>query len=1237
MQKLIYITNMDTNESGMFGAIRSWKEQNIDLNNILVIKAGDNTELTSFMEQRLAKAAFVFIAWMGTNRCCNFINAITDFLQRQSNSYFFDYTDKSSDREARGVEQEDELAIRAYFLAGGLANYRQFCLWLENRFCGEEYEGIAPIPMPWSGIYYPGEEVYTSFDRYWLQHGNPNWPTIGFIYTRLDWLWGHNDLAEALLEYGQKHKCNVVCVFTSTSYEEAPDAVNLCDSLHNYFMPQGVPVIQVLLNSFHFAVTNRNYASFEDFKALNVPILQTYNIYNDYQRWEEDPAGLTATEVAYAVAMPEFDGIIHGGIATCKATNDEGIVYLEPIPERVDMLIRKAKKWAQLKRLENKDKRIAIIFHNHPPTNANIGTAVALDSIESVRLLLGDMQKAGYKVNRIPATAQELVQELTDHVTNDRRFLSDKLIESAEGKLETVTYSEYVEALPAKVRKQMEEYWGVAPGKIFVYEDKMLVPGIMNGNIFLTVEPPRGFGEDPDKIYHSPDMPPTHQYLGYYFWLRDIWNADAIVFMGTHGSLEWLPGKGTAMSNACYPDVCLGDLPDVYPYWITNMGEGTQAKRRAAACLIDYMSAPMSTAGLYDELEEMEKLLNEYAHFKIVEETQTKMNLVQDMIREQAKKCDLAEDVSEGEDFEDYVSRIHNYITDLKNMQISTGLHILGDVPTGETFREYILLLTRVENGSVPSLSKTLAEMHGYEYYELLENSAKLTRDKQQTYGMLLDQVHAEARAIITCMQEQGFAKEQAESIFKLDFLQEISPEIHVKLLQVAEYICTKIAPGLSLCTQERTNFLRALEGAYIEVGSAGAPTSGGADLLPTGRNFYSIDPRKLPTPVAWNIGKGMADDIIARYILEEGRYPEAVGIILWATNNMRNHGECISEFLYLLGLRPVWQPGSGIIIDSEVIPLEELQRPRIDVTGRISGLFRDSLPGSVDWLDGAVQKVAALDEPLEMNYVRKHVLEDSAELEASGLTKAEAWRQATYRIFGDAPGAYGAGIDALLDSKNWETVEDMAEVYTRWGAHAYGNGIQGDYLPTHFRKRMSQIDITVFNMDNRESSLLSGDDYNSYRGGMVAAVRAIKGVMPKNYISDSSDRSKVQLRTLKEELTRWFRGEAINPKYIEGMKQHGYKGAGDLAGYVAVSFQWDATSETMEDWMYEKYAEKYALDPSMQEWFRKVNPWALERITETLLEAEQRRMWNAKPETKAALQQLLLDMEGELEEQGDR
>lgn len=438
------------------------------------------------------------------------------------------------------------------------------------------------------------------------------------------------------------------------------------------------------------------------------------------------------------------------------------------------------------------------------------------------------------------------------------------------------------------------------------------------------------------------------------------------------------------------------------------------------------------------------------------------------------------------------------------------------------------------------------------------------------------------------------------------------------------------------LTVWEEENLLRALNGEYVLPGQSGAPTSGGADLLPTGRNFYGVDPRTLPTPAAWEVGRNLADQLIASYIAAEKCYPENVGIVLWSGANMRSHGQCIAEFLYLLGVRPVWQSGSLRVLGTEVIHLAELKRPRIDVTARISGLFRDAMPSVINLLDKAVLMVGALEEPPEQNYVRKHLLADSEELITTGLAKEEAWRQAAFRIFGDELGVYGAGVANLLEAKNWETIDDIADVFVRWGGHAYGGKTKGKFLPELFRKRMGSLDVTVKNEDNHETNMLSSDDYNAYHGGMIAAVRSIRGKAPHSYCGDSTDRTQVKVVSLQEQTKRLFRSEAVNPKFIQGMMEHGYKGASDLANYVAHSFQWDATSAVMEDWMYEKFAEKYAFDPKVQDWMKEVNPWALSRIAQVLLEAEQRGLWQAKEETKKELQRIYLAIEGELEERSD-
>ena len=500
---------------------------------------------------------------------------------------------------------------------------------------------------------------------------------------------------------------------------------------------------------------------------------------------------------------------------------------------------------------------------------------------------------------------------------------------------------------------------------------------------------------------------------------------------------------------------------------------------------------------------------------------------------------------------------------------------------------------------------------------------------------MLLDKINGQCLEIIRLLQNDAFVVHE-DKLRALECVKCWDEAVQQDIIKIAGFICDKLYPSLAHTTWERSNCIRALQSEYIEPSAGGAPTSGGAEILPSGRNFYGVDPQLLPTPVAWKIGSQMAEDVINKFVAEEGRYPESVGILLWATYNMRSNGQCMAEFMRLMGVRPVWQKGTLKVKGIEIIPLDELKRPRVDVTGRISSLFRDTLPGAVCWLDKAVQQVAALDESFEDNFVRKHVVEESQRLESEGVDKEQAWRQASYRIFGDPPGAHGAGVSALLASRNWDNLGDIADVYVRWGAHVYGEGEKGQYRPQLFTNRMAKLEVIVSNIDNRESNLLNSDDYNAYRGGMIAAVRNFSGKMPKNYCSDSSDRQHVVIRTLAEEVKRLFRGEAINPKYIQGMKEFGYKGAGDLATYVDNCFQWDATSAVMEDWMYEKFAEKYALDAEMQKWFAEVNPWALRRLTEVLLEAEQRQLWNAKPQTKQSLQELLLNIEGEIEERGD-
>ena len=1194
------------------------------------------TEWSAEWAARFDEADVILILWMGTGLDTPFLRQAVRRMERRGSRYLILVENPGTDKVSAGFSPEQIRRTWQYFRYDGADNLYNCVLWLGKEFGGMPYVPEEPKLLPWHGIWHP---EWTEMERchdaegYLAAHYLPGRPTVGVMFYRTEWLMGDFSYQTALIRALEAQGLNAIAIFTNTFRSEDLDSPTLMDAVNRYFFRGKTRLVDVIINTMKFSLKAAG-TSIEEWMRLDVPLLEAYTVLGERAEWEASPAGLNPMEVSIAVSLPEFDGVIHSVPIAARVKDDVGDVTWQLMEERMVRLAAKAKKWALLGKKPNQEKKIAIVFHNYPPTNSNIGSAAGLDSPESVRRLLEKMRDVGYTVETIPEDSKAFMKLLTDNATNDRRFISAAQIKDAYGHLTAAQYARFFTKLPEKVRTQLTADWGDAPGDVFNYEGELLIPGTLNGNVFITVQPPRGFGEDPGKILHDPAAAPTHHYIGFYHWLRDIWQADAVVHIGTHGSLEWLPGKGTALSASCYPDISLGDLPDVYPYWMTIVGEGIQAKRRGAACLISHLSPPMQLSGSYEELQELEQALDEYVHFR---QTQPEnLDTVKEIVREKAAACNFGDDIAEGDDFDDYVGRLHNYVTDIKNMQIRTGLHIMGQPPEGDGLPEYVEALVRLDNGDVPSLVQLLATEAGYSYDELLADSSRLTPEGL-TYGMKLDALGEEGHRLITFLAARDYDPAAVREALAQPEAASLSETGRQRLGQVLDYICETIVPNLRRTTEELTNTLRALAGGYIEPSPAGAPSSGGADLLPTGRNFYGVDPRLLPTPAAWELGKRLGDEVVSQYIADEGRYPEACGIVLWAGANMRSHGQCVAEFLYLMGVRPVWQRPSQRVVGLEVIPLEELKRPRIDVTGRISGLFRDSMPNAIHWLDEAVKIVSALEEADEDNYVRKHVKADAAWLEGEGQTAETAWQKASYRIFGDPPGAYGAGVGALLESKAWETIDDIAAVYTRWSGTAYGgDALPGDYEPEIFRRRMGALDVTIKNEDNRETNMFSSDDYNAYHGGMIATVRAISGKAPHSYSGDSTDRKRVKVRTVQEEAKRVFRGECMNPKFIEGMKKHGYKGALDLANTLAHSYQWDATSKVMEDWMYEKYAEKYALDPAMQEWMKDVNPWALQRMAAILLEAEKRELWQAQPETKEALTRLYMEMEGELEERAE-
>ncbi|MGH8975630.1 MAG: cobaltochelatase subunit CobN, partial [Acidimicrobiia bacterium] len=662
-----------------------------------------------------------------------------------------------------------------------------------------------------------------------------------------------------------------------------------------------------------------------------------------------------------------------------------------------------------------------------------------------------------------------------------------------------------------------------------------------------------------------------------------------------HGNLEWLPGKGVGLSAACAPDAALGDVPLVYPFVVNDPGEGTQAKRRAHAVVVDHLVPPMTRAETYDDLARLERLLDEYYQVSTLDPA--KLPALRSRIWELIERAALDRDLNRRsapgvEEFDDFLLHVDGYLCELKDAQIRGGLHILGRAPEGDAEIDLLAALLRLPQGEVPSLREAVAADLG------------VTLDARHA----VDDVDAQVKRLLRAARAANWQPSEP-ALLSRSYADSRTP-----VGEALRFAGQVLVPRLARTPDEVTNTLRALDGRYVPAGPSGAPTRGMAHVLPTGRNFYSVDPKTLPTATAWDVGRALAEAVCTRHREETGDWPRTIGLVLWGTAAMRTHGDDIAEALALLGVRPRWAEESGRVVGLEPVPLSELGRPRVDVTLRISGFFRDAFPHLVHLVDEAVELVAGLDESEEENFVR-----------AAG---------ADPRIFGAKPGAYGSGILALLDSREWDGDADLATVYMTWSGYAYGRAAYGTPAPEAMRRRFAAIDVAVKNQDNREHDIFDSDDYLQDHGGMVATVRALTGRAPRAEFGDSADPARPRVRSLAEEARRVVRSRVLNPRWIGAMMGHGYKGAFEMAATVDYLYGYDATARIGEDWMYEQVTAAYVADPEVRKFFEASNPTALRDIAERLLEAAARGLWEAP--TEEALRTLadaLVEAEGWAEE----
>jgi len=1155
--------------------------------------------------------------------------------------------------------------VFSYLMRGGIDNFRNLFLFLSDTYLGSEFGHEAPEPVPWEGIYHPDADMEETADveTYVASRFRSGRPSVGLLFYRAHWMSGNLQFVDDLIRCLEGKEVNVLPVY-SYSLKHNPEEEGQRSRTLTSFMAgtDGEPRVDCIINTMGLAMSDLSQEgptiatgwSVDLLDALDIPIIQGIVSTGSRQEWEESSLGLGPIDTAMNIALPEFDGrIITVPISFKEETAGDGgngltgprLQRYVAAPDRMQALAGLATKWAGLRLKPNSEKRVAIIMSNYPTKDARIGNAVGLDTPASVINLLHAFREAGYKVEDIPEDGDELVHRIIERCSNDRDSLTEEQMRLAAGHVDRRQYAQWFQGFAPQVQEQLKEAWGDPPGQVYRTGDSLAIAGLDLGNVFVGLQPPRGFGENPISVYHSPDLTPTHHYIAYYRWIRDVFQADAMVHVGKHGTLEWLPGKGIGLSEACYPEVALQDLPLFYPFIINNPGEGTQAKRRTHATIIDHLIPPMTTADSYGDIAKLEQLMDE--HYQCQTLDPAKLPMLESQIWEMVQQAELHRDLGvedQPDDFGEFMLEIDGYLCEIKDVQIKDGLHTLGEPPTEEQLVGLLCALTRLDISGIPSLRRAIAEALGLDYVELLDDPGRAVNGNMpatlrdldsetplRSAGDVIERLEMLCRSAYEQLQVNGFDRDDVPAIVSgLLGRQDAATEM------VLRYVSDFIYPSLMRTSDEIGNLLRGLDGRFVPPGPSGAPTRGMANVLPTGRNFYSVDPKTLPSPVAWEVGKDLGDALLDKYLQEEGSYPEMVGVVVWGTSAMRTHGDDIAQIMYLLGVKPVWQAESRRVSGLELIPLEELGRPRIDVTVRISGFFRDAFPNLIYLLDQSVELVASVDEPPDRNYVVKHLKEDLARTsensEAEGSEPGDR-SGSLYRIFGSKPGTYGAGILPVLDERNWESVHDLAEVYTAWGGYAYTQQDFGVSARPQFRQRFSQIVVAAKNQDNREHDVFDSDDYMQYHGGMIATVRSLTGRNPRQFFGDSSDPSRSRVRDLQDEARRVFRSRVVNPKWMESMKRHGYKGAFELAATVDYMFGYDATAQVIEDWMYEDVTEEYILNEDMQQFFRQSNPWAMRGIIERLLEAIERGMWeNPPPEMLDKLRELYLDLETDLE-----
>jgi cobaltochelatase CobN len=1115
-------------------------------------------------------------------------------------------------------------ALAACFRVGGSANLTLVVEALECLFAGT----VPPPPLPLAEA--------DPLPHDWREEPGPR---VGVVLYRALRQAGDTALMEALLLALRQRGLCPRALWVSGLREAAVQA-----GVGDWFHREAVQAVicTTAFASVSFAEAGLGAPLWD---RLDVPVLQLLTSSGPRERWLRSPAGLGPQDLTLQVALPELDGRLTTRVGAFRELlppppdglpSTEGLTTLQPDPSRLEWVVELAARWVALRQTPPRERRLALVLANYPTRDGRLANGVGLDTPASTVAILRVLEQEGIDLGEAggPADGEALMRSLLGGRTNDPE--SDH--RPALAGLPLATYQRWYATLPEAGRQTLEAVWGPPErdGGLERGSDGLVFPirGLRFGAVALLIQPSRGYDRDLSRTYHSPDLPPTHAYLAHYLWIRQEHRAHGVVHVGKHGNLEWLPGKGVGLSAACFPEWALGPMPHLYPFIVNDPGEGSQAKRRSQAVILDHLTPPLGRAGLEGDLAGLEALLEEYwlARELGSERVGPLRTRLEAMLQALRLPAPGAGEPAEGDPLEARLEAADGYLCELKEAQIRLGLHIYGQQPREDDLAELLLAMARSPRHGQPGLTQALARDLGLDLDPWTDGEeTPLTPADRSRLQRWRSQGGASGEGVGAPRHVgDGVALLEREALALTRQLLDLEtppptlvagPALDPCLAWLRESLLPKL---LACAAAEREALRRGVAGRRIQAGPSGAPTRGRPDVLPTGRNFYSVDLRALPTEAAWDLGRRSAELLLEQHRMEEGDDLRTLALSVWGTATMRNGGEDIAQALALMGVRPCWDGPTRRLVDVEVIAASALGRPRVDVTLRISGLFRDAFPQLVHWFNRACRLVAALPEEEGFNPL------------AARCRAGESWG----RVYGSAPGAYGAGLQALIDSGQWDGREDLAEAFLAWSGWRYdstGSDPAADVVAVSdaagLVQRLSAVQVVLHNQDNREHDLLDSDDYYQFQGGLSAAVERLSGQRPALWFGDHSRPQRPRVHRLEKELDKVIRSRLLNGRWLDGMRRHGYKGGFELAASLDYLFAYDASTGRVPDWSYGAICDRW-LQGELLEFLRQANPWALRDMGERLLEAHHRGLWEgASPDQLDHLRQLVLSSEARIEQ----